>query len=286
MNEVISIPTPEHSTLEFELAGFGSRFAAQFIDLLLLVGIVAALTGVAALAGLLDLSALAGDSAATANTWAVALLVLVIFGLVWGYFVLFEWLLRGSTPGKKELGIRVIREDGLPIGFREAALRNLLRAADALPPPVYILGTIVMHLDSRGRRLGDLVAGTLVVRQKFEHLAETATGAAWAARVERGHSRQAITLPGGSLTPRQLDLIEQFLSRRLQLSPERRSALAWQITAPLLHLKSEDKPHWQTQPDRTERSERFLLELVELAREHSARPVAKPPVASPAKPLF
>ncbi len=286
IDEFVLIETPDHGALEFELAGFGSRFSAHLVDALFIAVIILVislgLTAVGALGhgglhGLFE-----GGPASWAHSWMVAVLVMLIFLVIWGYFVFFECLMHGSTPGKRQLGIRVIRDDGLPIGFREAALRNLVRAADILPPPCYLLGAVVLFLDRHGRRLGDMVAGTLVVREKMDLGLTGASGAAWAARVEKGHSRQAVILPGGKLTLVQLDLVEQFLTRRHQLPPERRDALAWQITAPLLELCGEDRNLWESRPARTEECERFLLAIVELAKTVSqAAPAALPGEARP-----
>jgi hypothetical protein len=208
----------------------------------------------------------------------LALAVLVIFLINWGYYVFFEGLGRGSTPGKRRMGIRVIRQDGLPVGFREAALRNLVRAADMLPPPSYILGGLVMHFDPHGRRLGDMVAGTYVVVEKFDVAAQGASGAAWARRVEQGRSRQALTLPRGTISAQQLALIEQFLARSHELAQERRHQLVWQIAEPLLPLLGEDRDSLARSAERSERCERLLLQVLDLARTNA------PKLNRPAKP--
>jgi len=209
---------------------------------------------------------------------------LIIFLINWGYYVFFEGLGKGSTPGKKRMGIRVIRQDGLPIGLREAALRNFVRAADMLPPPSYILGGLVMHFDAQGRRLGDMVAGTYVVVEKFELAAQGASGAAWVKRVEQGRSRQGLTLPRGTISAQQLGLIEQFLARSRELSEERRSQLVWQITEPLLPFLDEDRDSLARSAERTERCERLLLQILDLAQEKTTKVavVAK----APPPPLF
>lgn len=278
MDERVHISTPDHVSLEFELAGAGSRFSAYLIDfvfnVLLIIAVVLAayLTG-----GWIALRAFAGSAGASAgSSWLWAIVVLMIFLINWGYYVFFEGLGKGSTPGKKRMGIRVIRQDGLPIGLREAALRNLVRAADILPPPSYILGGLVMHFDRYGRRLGDMVAGTYVVVEKFDLAAQGASGAAWAKRVEQGGSRQALTLPRGAISAQQLALIEQFLARSHELSRERREQLIWQITEPLLPLVNQDRDSLARSAERAERCQRLLLQILDLARER------KPAVAGSA----
>jgi uncharacterized RDD family membrane protein YckC len=270
MEERVHIATPDHVSLEFELAGPGSRFSAYVIDFIFNVLLIVAILLVGYLSGgMIALRSLAGSvkgSSGWSVSWVPALVVLIIFLINWGYYVFFEGLGKGSTPGKKRLGIRVIRQDGLPIGFREAALRNLVRAADMLPPPSYILGGLVMHFDAQGRRLGDMVAGTYVVVEKFDLAAQGASGAAWAQRVEQGRSRQALTLPRGTISAQQLGLIEQFLARCHELSRERRRHLVWQITEPLLPLLGEDRDSLARSAERTERCERLLLQILETAQ--------------------
>ncbi len=89
--------------------------------------------------------------------------------------------MRGQTPGKRLLGLRVIREDGLPVGLKESLLRNLLRVADLQPGMTYVLGMVCLVRDSKGRRLGDIVAGTIVVRDGLKDVSFTKAGAVWAA---------------------------------------------------------------------------------------------------------
>ena len=284
MDESVFISTADNVSLEFELAGPGSRFSAYLLDFLYSVLLMIALvllmlfTGAAGLRSLINL--FRGDGGWLAS-WGTALLILILFAIHWGYYVFFEGLWHGSTPGKRNLGIRVIRQDGLPIGFREAALRNLLRVADMLPPPCYILGGLVAHFDSHGRRLGDMVAGTYVVMEKFERAGRSASGAAWATRIEKGRSRQAVTLPRGTISAQQIGLIEQFLARRHQLTAERRDQLVWQIAEPLLPFLAEDRDRLAKSAERTEHCERLLLQIVEMAQSNQAKPVAAAKTASP-----
>jgi uncharacterized RDD family membrane protein YckC len=270
MEERVFISTPDHVSLEFELAGPGSRFSAYVIDFMLNVLLIVVILVVAFLAGgLLALRSFVSSSQDTSSwgaSWILAFLVLIIFLINWGYYVFFEGLWQGSTPGKKRVGIRVIRQDGLPIGFREAALRNLVRAADMLPPPCYLLGGIVMYFDPLGRRLGDMLAGTYVVVEKFALADQGASGAAWATRVEQGRSRQALTLPRGMISAQQIGLIEQFLARRHELSRERRELLVWQIAEPLLSMLGEDRDSLARAANRTERCEQLLLQVLDLAQ--------------------
>src|SRR5580765_2371041 len=98
---------------------------------------------------------------------AVTIVVFLIFLANWGYFLFFEAKFGGQTPGKRWTGIRVVRDNGLPIGWKESALRNFVRIADIMPPPACVVGGLMILLSKQGKRLGDLLAGTMVVREDF-----------------------------------------------------------------------------------------------------------------------
>ena len=100
------------------------------------------------------------------NPCGMAFYVILVFCVYWGYFALFEIFLKGQTPGKKYAGIRVIKDSGRPINAFEAVTRNLMRAVDSLPG-FYGVGLATMMLNKQSRRLGDLVAGTIVVHEKL-----------------------------------------------------------------------------------------------------------------------
>jgi len=154
LDTTLVLETPEHVTFRYQLAGPGQRFAAYLVDF----AIRGLILGVAVL-----LVALAGGSF-FADLWGLELgiLLLLFFVVEWGYFLFFEGLCRGASPGKRALRLRVIRQDGLPVSFGDSLLRNLLRAADLLPT-FYVVGVVTMCLDDKFRRLGDLVARTIVV---------------------------------------------------------------------------------------------------------------------------
>src|ERR1043165_6536001 len=122
MDERISIVTPDQIELDFELAGLGSRFLALLVDALLISIII---VGLIIAAAVLGLGALVTSRSAAAGSWALAVAVVFYFLVMWGYFLLFEALNHGQTPGKKWTGIRVVCDNGLPVGWRESALRNL-----------------------------------------------------------------------------------------------------------------------------------------------------------------
>ena len=143
----LELDTPEHVVLDYELAGVGSRALAAIADMLLV--------GVLSTAVTVSLVFWGSFSA-----WVTALQVLLLYSLVWLYFALFEGLRRGQTPGKRMVGIRTIRESGHGLTFADAATRHLLTPVDLLG----MIGIILIAVHPRAKRLGDLVAGTVVVR--------------------------------------------------------------------------------------------------------------------------
>src|SRR6476646_2771432 len=161
--ETLIIETPERVPLHFALASIGNRFLACAIDHTI-QGLVILII---AISGLIIASAASWQSTlASAPKWVVALMILAVFLILTGYFVFFEWLWSGQTPGKRWMKLRVIREDGRPITFWEAALRNLIRTLDMMPVPFYSIGLISVFVTNRDQRVGDMVAGTVVVRER------------------------------------------------------------------------------------------------------------------------
>src|SRR5437660_7404532 len=157
-----SVLTPERVSLQYDIAGIGSRGAAALVD-----------TAIQALALSVVLIGLAAAFAATqrpagfstgSGALFVGLFALAIFVVTAGYFMLFEILWSGQTPGKRLVGVRVIRENGYPIRPVDAVIRNLVRIVDWLPG-VYGVGVLTMLMNKRSRRLGDFASGTIVVRE-------------------------------------------------------------------------------------------------------------------------
>ncbi|HEV7844503.1 MAG TPA: RDD family protein, partial [Pyrinomonadaceae bacterium] len=161
--ETLVIETPERVPLHFALASIGNRFLACAIDhglQLFLMGLM--VLAFYFIADFVDLFSAVRD----APKWVYAIMVLVLF-LIWtSYFIFFEWLWNGQTPGKRWLKLRVIREDGRPITFWEAMVRNLLRFFDIMPIPFYSIGLICVFISNRDQRVGDMVAGSVVVRER------------------------------------------------------------------------------------------------------------------------
>lgn len=230
MDDRYYVETPEVVAISYELAGVGSRCIAATIDLLLIALLQAGLG--AALLGLISLI----DSAGTdIVNLVLAVWALLAFLLLWGYYLLFELLWSGQSPGKRALGLRVMREGGRPVDFSASAVRNLVRAVD-LVPFAYGLGVLTMFVDPKARRLGDLAAGTLVVREGAPLSLEAVFRGAEPAAVPPRSPDAPPTplLPNLHLLgPESYALAQEFLRRRAQFVPARRSALAEELGAAL-----------------------------------------------------
>ena len=210
------IETPENVTLSFNVAGPGSRMSAYLVDLVIRVLVFwgASFLLSAALPVLGSGMSLGG-------------FLIGLFLLEWGYSTLFEAFWRGQTPGKRICGLRVLKDAGYPIGFYDSVLRNLLRAADILPFG-YGAGLICMAASPRLQRIGDLAAGTIVVRDT-RHRFERHTEAF--AKLE---PIQPVECSGTfAVSERTLDTIEQLVARRDRLPKRRVEELAEILARPV-----------------------------------------------------
>ena len=224
--DTINIDTPENITFDYDTAGIGSRFLAALVDtfiLFLLQGIV--------LGTIVWLLNVFTESLSWENSlgWILGILGLVSFALLWGYYIAFEILWNGQSPGKRLVGLRVIRVDGTPISASESVIRNLVRLIDFLPL-AYGVGVVTMFIDKNSRRVGDLAAGTIVVHdRKLKGLNELANGALNSSFPQSALPRD---FPVEKLTQSELEIIEEFLLRRDELS--NRSVLARHILKSLI----------------------------------------------------
>ena len=219
--QTVDVETPELVVLTYSIAGIGSRAMAAITDLLLvaaafvLLGIVWALVIAAGGFAGFDLS----------GSWGIALLIIVQFALLWGYYVLFEGLMDGQTPGKRLHRIRVVREGGYSVTFGTSAVRNLIRVIDMQPVFFYLVGMISVLATRRGRRLGDIVAGTIVVREDARSAPASATSAP--ARATREHATALHT----QLSEDEYVVLGRFVERWGTLDGLKRAALAQQLAA-------------------------------------------------------
>jgi uncharacterized membrane protein SpoIIM required for sporulation/uncharacterized RDD family membrane protein YckC len=166
LDAVVDVETPEQVVFSYTIAGIGSRAAAATIDYVLIALLLFTL-GIGGIAFL----GVTKTRIAAGGAWVLAVLMLLVFGVFWGYYVLFEALWDGQTPGKRRLGLRVVRDGGYSVGFAASAVRNLMRIIDLQPGASYGVGMISAILSPSGKRLGDYAAGTLVVRERAATLA-------------------------------------------------------------------------------------------------------------------
>ena len=203
------VETPEHVDVHFELAGIGSRLAAALLDLLLML--------LALLILALVFDAVVGQTGKTVRGWLAALMLLLVFFLVWGYFTLFEALNGGRTPGKQALGIRVVMDTGRPITPAAAVVRNLVRILDTyfVPPLLPALLTIFLHRSNK--RPGDIAAGTIVVRDRPT---DWTLGAALQTGAATQPGDEPIETGPPELSEQEFRLLDRFLGRLNELAPE------------------------------------------------------------------
>ena len=191
------------------MAGIGSRLAAALLDLLLML--------LALLILALVFDAVVGQTGKTVRGWLAALMLLLVFFLVWGYFTLFEALNGGRTPGKQALGIRVVMDTGRPITPAAAVVRNLVRILDTyfVPPLLPALLTIFLHRSNK--RPGDIAAGTIVVRDRPT---DWTLGAALQTGAATQPGDEPIETGPPELSEQEFRLLDRFLGRLNELAPE------------------------------------------------------------------
>ena len=219
----VAIETPEHIVFNYRLAGPARRALALLVDMIICYGAVVILATIVVLCFYAGTTSEDVGSAAKAGG---GLVLLALFAAQWVYFVVLE-ATRGRSFGKQLVNVRVVSENGRPIGWRAAAIRNLLRAADSLPTG-YVVGLISMAMTSRFQRLGDLAAGTIVV------VPESARAAAPIELSPPAHPKELATLPDDvSLDADEREALELFLRRRHTLGRAREHELASMIADPI-----------------------------------------------------
>jgi uncharacterized RDD family membrane protein YckC len=260
--ETLIIETPERVALHFALASIGNRFLACAIDhaiQLLSIGVMIIIFTLIA-----NFASLEGQLVGAPN-WVYAILLIVLFLLISGYFAVFEWLWNGQTPGKRWLKLRVIREDGRPITFFEAAVRNLLRNFDIQPVPFYSIGLISVFASTKDQRVGDMVAGTVVVRERETEapaFAQVFASPVSDPALRRSFHPVPFTANVNELAESEIEVVETFLRRRWDLNDVPRQWMAWRVAMPLLYKL---RPEY----DRAAFTyESFLEELLHRYREH------------------
>ena len=214
-DEILDIQTPENVAFGYQVAGIGSRFLAALVDTALIVVLQVAVFATFALIMRAVGQSLLADRL---SPWVIAVVGLISFLFFWGYYILFELLWNGQSPGKRLNQLRVIRANGTPIGPPESIIRNLTRLVDLLPA-AYGLGIITMFIDKQSRRLGDLAAGTLVVYdRKPIPIQSLGTHRSVSFKTYGNNPAPIEGLPLERLSNDDLHLIEDFLLRRDQLT--------------------------------------------------------------------
>lgn len=222
----IEITTPENVQVTYTLAGPGSRFLATLVDgcvkILILIPVGLALSA----AGLWP------DSLEALGPWVIAVALAAVLLVFEGYYLLFETLWNGQTPGKRAQSLRVLRDQGLPVDFRSVLLRNVLRVVDFLPI-FYGIGGLMAIINPQGKRLGDLVAGTFVVieRPTAARMVEPPRGAAPA---DRPLALDLSMIDLSALSDEDWQAVQAFLDREAELEPPTRARLAAGISGPLM----------------------------------------------------
>ncbi len=253
IHQKLAVETPENIFLEYELAGLGSRFIAFWIDTLIQIfisfAVMYALLIIGGFAGVLSGSS---DFSGTAQT---VLMVLALFLLYQGYYIFFEVRWKGQSPGKKLMRLRVIRENGLPVSFYQAALRNVLRVIDMLPPilfiPSYGLGSLVLMMSPQAKRIGDYAAGTLVIREQgfrgFEIFGSVQTRPDYIKKIRIPITRR---IQGADYY-----LLREFFFRKNTLQPDLRARIAAKLAS---HFRKQLHMPFQSQDNDI----RFLDDLM------------------------
>jgi len=237
----LDIDTPEQISLELPLAGIGSRFLALTIDSLIQVGLFIVLT---IMGWILSMSYTELSGAADkflSETVGTIVVILVPFCLYWGYFAFFEILWQGQTPGKRVAGLRVIHQTGRPMTAIECIGRNLMRVIDMQPAAIYAVGLICMMCNKQNRRVGDFVAGTIVVHDKALDSISPSWGSKTAADALQPELRK--------LSSDELVLIETYLNRRYDLDATVRNMTAQRIVTMISEKLGISKPPDQRDDD-------------------------------------
>jgi uncharacterized RDD family membrane protein YckC len=261
------IETPERVELYYTRAQVGNRFLAAGVD-----HIVQGVMIVAILGGAWMLSTELKSVFDELGKWAIGVAILVGFAIYTGYFVLFETIWNGQTPGKRLFRLRVIREDGRPIRFYEALMRNLLRTAVDMLPSFYSVGIVSIFLSPRSKRVGDYVAGTVVIRES-ESRAPTLDDVMSLARAEANKNvaaaGSAFRVDADKLDAVDYAALRSFLRRRHELAdPIRYSlgnriagSLAVKLSIPPVPLSAEQVLEEIDRQSRTRRSYRDDLSV-------------------------
>jgi uncharacterized membrane protein SpoIIM required for sporulation/uncharacterized RDD family membrane protein YckC len=228
LEQVVDVETPELVVLSYTIAGLGSRVYAALIDLGICVFLfiaVAIATAILLPRGRLE-AAIRSDSS---QALAAAVLIIAQFSIIWGYYLLFEALRDGQTPGKRLRRLRVVRDGGFSVGFAASAVRNLMRIVDLQPAFTYVVGIAAVAFSKSGKRLGDMIAGTIVVRESLVKQPLFAEPAAPTAATQP-------LVASAQLSDAEFQLLDRWAARRNSLDADRRRQLTEQVARRLSHV--------------------------------------------------
>lgn len=216
MDRTLTVRTPESIAFAYELAGLGSRFLAVLADLAIQCIVLAlVLWGIVALGSHAPRTPLPLAEERWAQSAAIALIIFIVFAIFFAYFIVFEAAWNGQTPGKRLVGIRVVRDGGYPVDFMGSLIRNLIRTVE-FGLGFYALSAVVMLFSAENKRLGDYAAGTIVVRD---------------ARLAKPVFTTAHPAQNWRLSAQERGLVARFMDRRAELLPQNREHLVHQIAA-------------------------------------------------------
>jgi len=233
----IEIETPEKIIFSYNISSTGTRIASYTIDFVIQI-IIIFLLGLMLVSLQLTSFTIPGSGfMQEMSGLVVAFAFLLYFLLQWGYFILFEAITDGQSPGKKLMKIRVIKTNGEPLDLSTIILRNLLRAVDAFPV-YYLLGGIVSIFDSKSRRIGDIVSDTVVVSEMTFNLKEPDSFTVFIS----GNNKKSIGLLHNKLNEKELYILRRFLNEKNQLNQQKQAEIAFMLAEKIkkrLHLQED-----------------------------------------------
>lgn len=240
LEQRVEIETPEHVAFSYTIAGIGSRAAAAIVDQLIIwLLMLAMFTLMVVIYGTVAGSGMMDSLERAFGSWVMAAMYLGGFALSWGYFVFFEALSDGQTPGKKMFGLRVVQDGGYSISFGASGVRNLVRVLDAQPGFFYFVGMASAIVSRTSKRVGDHVAGTIVVHERVPEFAPvpvsgvrgqgSATAGSTSGAANSQATATATAVATALLTEDEYALLQRFMVRRQSLDPARRAEIMRQL---------------------------------------------------------
>jgi uncharacterized RDD family membrane protein YckC len=245
MEERYYVATPENVSFTYDIAGIGSRFMAALVDVLIYFVMAVALALIFS-----QVVQRVEEVDPTLASTLTAIYFVVSFALYWVYYIVFELVWGGQSPGKRLVKLRVVRLDGTPASAGQIIIRNVGRLVDIFPG-FYAVGLIVMFLNDQSRRLGDFAAGTLVVRENAQlSLQQLSAPTAPLVSLSSAAAEEAAALPVYRLNRDQKHLVREFITRRESMNDAQRARLAIQIGQAIAQQMDTLQPSHPAQAER------------------------------------